>query len=405
MWADRIDELENKIEDKNDQIEDIQKDINKYSEELTGIRTEKDTLESAINELDVSRNKVSANINLTQSEIDSSLYNIEKLGLEINERRVEISLSTEAIGETVRRINENESQTLVEILLGYDKLSDFWNELDSLEQFQAFVRRDLKELNQSKSKLEGNKEQLQTKKHDLSQLQTQLVGQRSVIDDNKAQKDNLLQTTESEEVKYQYLLSEKIRQRRIFEQELSSIEEELRITIDPDSIPSTRSGVLAWPLDSVLITQHFGNTPFASANAQVYNGGGHNGIDLNSSTGTRVKAALSGTVTATGNTDLQPGCFSYGKWVLVRHNNGLSTLYAHLSVISVTPGEKLKTSDIIGFSGNTGYSTGPHLHFSVFASEGVQVVRLGDVKAVTNCGNMKIPIAPTEAYLNPLSYL
>lgn len=403
--ADRIDELEGQIGNKNEQITEIQKDIDRYAQELTGIRSEKRTLENAVGELDTSRRKVNANINLTQNEIDAAIYSIEKIGLEINNKQSEITLNAEALGATVRRINEQESQTFVETILGYDNLSEFWEELDSLEQFQIFVRKDLQELYDLKQELEKNKKSLQGKGHELSQLQTQLVGQKTVIDANKAEKDTLLQATKSEESTFQSLLVEKIRQREIFLKELAVIEDELRISVDPDSIPSSRSGVLAWPLDDVLITQYFGNTSFASANPQVYNGGGHNGIDLNASTGSKVRSALSGTVAATGNTDLQSGCFSYGKWALVRHNNGLSTLYAHLSVISVSAGKTLKTGDIIGFSGNTGYSTGPHLHFSVFASDGVQVLRLGDIKEVTNCGNMKIPVAPSEAYLNPLSYL
>ena len=403
--ADRTDELEKDIGDKNQQIQEIQKDINKFAEELTGIRTEKRTLKNAVNELDVSRRKVSANINLTQSEIDNAFYSIEKLGIEINEKKSGIQLNNEAISQTIRLLNEIESQTLVEIFLGYDNLSEFWDELDSLEQIQIVMQKDLRELYLLKEQSEINKEELQIKERELSQLQIVLVGQRAVIDTNKSQKDQLLEVTENEEAKFQSLLAEKIRQRKIFERELASIEDALRIAIDPDSIPSSGGGVLAWPLDDVLITQYFGNTTFATANPQVYSGGGHNGIDLGISNGTKVKSALSGNVTATGNTDLQRGCFSYGKWVLIKHNNGLSSLYAHLSVISVNPGQSVKTGDLVGFSGNTGYSTGPHLHFTVFASEGVQVVRLGDVKAVTNCGNMKIPIAPKEAYLNPLSYL
>jgi len=403
--ADRIDELENKIEETNSKVQEIQKDINKYTQELNVIRAEKQTLQSVINELDTSRKKVNANINLTQNEIDNAIYNIERFTLEIREKEQEIGLNTEAIGETVRLINEKESQTFAEAILGYDNLSDFWYELDSLQQFQAVVRKDLQELYDLKTQLQNSKKQLQTKEHELSQLKTQLFGQRSVIDNNKAEKDSLLQVTKSEESTYQKLLAEKIRQREIFLSELASIEEELRITIDPTSIPSSGSGVLSWPLDKIVITQYFGNTPFASANPQIYSGRGHNGVDFSASSGSRIKSSLSGTVTATGNTDLQQGCYSYGKWVLVKHNNGLSSLYAHLSVISVNPGQVVKTGDILGFSGNTGYSTGPHLHFTVFATEGVRVVRLGDVKTVTNCGNMKIPVAPQEAYLNPLSYL
>jgi murein DD-endopeptidase MepM/ murein hydrolase activator NlpD len=99
--------------------------------------------------------------------------------------------------------------------------------------------------------------------------------------------------------------------------------------------------------------------------------------------------------------------------VLVKHNNGLSTLYAHLSVTSVAQGQSVETGDVIGLSGNTGYSTGPHLHYAVYLSEGVQVRDIGQWyrengrSPTTACarGNAVIPVAPLEAYLNPLDYL
>ena len=116
-------------------------------------------------------------------------------------------------------------------------------------------------------------------------------------------------------------------------------------------------------------------------------------------------ASLSGTVTGTGNTDIYRGCYSYGKWVLIKHSNGLSTLYAHLSHIAVQDGATVSRGDVIGNSGNTGYSTGPHLHFSVYVSDAVQLKRLGDVKQKTACANAVIPVASLNAYLDPLEYL
>mgnify|MGYP001573419713 FL=1 len=154
------------------------------------------------------------------------------------------------------------------------------------------------------------------------------------------------------------------------------------------------------------ITQYFGNTAFATANAQIYNGSGHNAIDMGVPTGTPVTAALSGTVMATGNTDTVPGCYSYGKWVVVKHANGLATLYAHLSSIGVSSGQVVTTGEVIGNSGMTGYATGPHLHFSVFASAGVQIMTLREYRgATTPCANASMPVAPKDAYLNPMSYL
>ena len=122
--------------------------------------------------------------------------------------------------------------------------------------------------------------------------------------------------------------------------------------------------------------------------------------------GTPVLAALSGTVLATGNTDAAPGCYSFGKWVMVQHGNGLSTLYSHLSSIGVSKGQAVSTGEVLGNSGMTGYATGPHLHFGVYASAGVQITTLGAYRgATTPCSTASMPVAPKDAYLNPMSYL
>jgi murein DD-endopeptidase MepM/ murein hydrolase activator NlpD len=157
----------------------------------------------------------------------------------------------------------------------------------------------------------------------------------------------------------------------------------------------------------VKVTQFFGNTEFSSKNPQAYYGRGHNGIDLRAAVGTPVKAALSGTVMGSGNMDLANGgkCKnwgSYGKWILVKHANGLSTLYAHLSVVSAKNSQHVSAGDIIAYSGNTGTTFGAHLHFTVFASDGVSIQKL---TTSVHCKNAIIPVAPRAAYLNPLSFL
>ena len=167
-------------------------------------------------------------------------------------------------------------------------------------------------------------------------------------------------------------------------------------------LPKYGSGVLKYPLTNPIITQYFGNTPFASQNPQVYNGSGHNGIDFGTRVGTPILSALEGTVLGTGNTDASCSGVSYGKWVLIKHPNGLTSLYAHLSSILVKEGDRLATSQKIGLSGNTGYSTGPHLHFTVYASDVVQITSYRSKVCGTN---MTMPVAPRAGYLNPLTYL
>jgi len=419
--AQSIEELKKEIADFNAKIKALEEEIAQYEAELDVIGSDKQTLQRAIKELDVSRRKLLTNIKITENQIYSTTLQIQELGEEIVDKRDRILNDTEAVATALRRINEVESQSMVEMILGYDNLDELWNQLETLQRFQIVVRDELRTLKELKSELEDTKKSSEKKKAELTNYTTQLSGQKIVLEGNLSKKNVLLNQTVKKESEYQAILEERKAARELFENEMLELESQLRIIIDPNSIPPFGTGILRWPFsDNQMdgcktyqkslgnihcITQYFGNTPFATKNPQVYSGGGHNGIDFRSSVGTKVQAALSGTVVETGNTDLQRGCYSYGKWVLVKHNNGLSTLYAHLSYVSVRAGQGVATGDVIGFSGNTGYSTGPHLHFTVFASQGVEVVRLGDVKKITNCGNVRIPIAPLDAYLNPLSYL
>jgi murein DD-endopeptidase MepM/ murein hydrolase activator NlpD len=86
----------------------------------------------------------------------------------------------------------------------------------------------------------------------------------------------------------------------------------------------------------------------------------HTGIDIGAPTGTPVKAAMAGTVIATGYDN------TYGYHIIIRHHSGYQTLYGHLSVIRVKRGEQVDAGARIGDVGSTGMSTGPHLHFTVY---------------------------------------
>ncbi len=416
-----IDELKKEILDFNAKIAKLEAEITKYESELNVIGGNKKTLENAVNELSISKRKLQTSIKLTQNQIFSTTLQIQELAENIITKGDRIENDTEAVALAIRRMNELESQSMIEVILGYDNLDEFWNNLETLQKFQTTVRDELKTLKQLKSELESTKKSSEIKKGDLTNYKTQLSGQKNVLEGNLSKKNVLLDETVEKESEYQELLNTRLAAREQFENEMLELESQLRIAIDSGSIPPFGSGILRWPFSSEqmkrclsydkslgninCITQYFGNTPFSTKNPQVYSGRGHNGTDFRASIGTKIQSALSGTIVETGNTDLQKGCYSYGKWILVKHKNGLSTLYAHLSYVSVKAGQEVLTGDIIGFSGNTGYSTGPHLHFTVYASEGVKVVRLGDVKKITNCGNVRIPIAPLDAYLNPLSYL
>lgn len=86
----------------------------------------------------------------------------------------------------------------------------------------------------------------------------------------------------------------------------------------------------------------------------------HQGVDLRTPVGTPVTSIMSGVVVET-----EADRFGYGNKVIVDHGNGYETLYAHLAKIEVRTGDKVTTDSILGKSGNTGRSTGPHLHLEL----------------------------------------
>ena len=394
-------EIKKNIEEKNSQLQTLNNEIKVLDGQIQQVSKEKQSLQTAVKSLDVSSSKISKEIKVTENKISSTSLSIEQLEIEIGKKTAEIEGGKVAVAESLRKIEHADNLSFVEMVLANENLSTLWNDIATLEQFQNGVRVNVNNLENLKKELHAKRTAAADQKNNLIGLQSELGDQKKVIDGTKKEKSTLLNVTQNKESAYLKQLEEKKRLAAEFGRELANFEAELSILIDPTSYPKAGKGILSWPLESVFVTQYFGNTVFAQQTA-AYNGKGHNGIDFRASRGTKIKAALGGTVEGIGNTDAVLGCYSYGKWILIRHDNGLSTLYAHLDLISVGVGQRVETGEIIGYSGNTGYSTGPHLHFGVYASQGVKILKY---ETSINCKNAIIPVADLRAYLDPMIYL
>ena len=124
-----------------------------------------------------------------------------------------------------------------------------------------------------------------------------------------------------------------------------------RIRIQQNSTPSFGKP-LRVPL---VVTSRYGYRPHPVTGRYQF----HEGIDFRAATGTRVYASKSGRVTFAGRNG------GYGKVVGIEHEDDFTTLYGHLSQIRVKKGQIVSKGQVIGLSGNTGVSTGPHLHFEI----------------------------------------
>jgi len=419
VHASTIDDLQAQIDQHNQQIADIEKEIAQYQEELNKNTKEANTLKNQITQLETTKKKLVADISLTQKQIEAANLNIEELGLQIGQKEKEIGEKISALAEIIRNMKDSESASVVELVLSRENFSGFFDDLAKMEDFQKEINANLSDLRSMKETLQGEKTDQEKQKKGLVNFKLKLADQKQLVEINKTNKNQLLAETKNKESNYKSILAEKTKLRDAFAKELQDLESQLQIIIDPNSIPRAGSGVLAWPFtdqkmldckssynslkNMFCITQYFGNTSFATANPQLYQGGTHNGVDFRASEGTEILASSGGVIRGVGDTDRVCKNASYGKWILIDHGNGLSTLYAHLSLIKVSSGQKVERGQLIGYSGNTGSSTGPHLHFTVYATAGVNITTFAS--RICSGRNYTIPVASYSSYLNPLSYL
>ena len=349
------------IDSANSEIQRLKNEIAELQKNLNLTTAQKQTLQSAIKALDLQIQKLQKSVTLTSSQISVKDKEIGNLSGKIRTTEEQISDTKVAVASTLRQLERMDQEYLVTTLFGGGTLSSFFDEAVTVGSLRGELQNKIQDLGSLRNNLETSKTSAETKRKELDALKKNLTHQKNGVTAAKADQTTLLVQTKNKESEYQKLIAKKIAEQEKFEQDLRSFESQLGLSVSAGSFPAASSGILDWPLDSVRITQYFGNTDATCPNA------------------------------------------SYGKWVFIKHDNGLSTLYAHLSSISVSGGQSIGAGELVGYSGNTGYSTGPHLHFGVYATSGSEIASFPSSSCRGKTYTM--PVGDTKAYLNPLSYL
>jgi len=388
-----INDLKSQIDAKNEEIQKLEEEMKQYKGSIEGAQTLAKTLNAQIAKLNAEIKALNTQISLTSTKISKKELEIRQLGYEIENTETAMIERQKAIKGILISLNQSEENTAFEVFLKFGTISDFFTELENIEVLNGKIRENFGQLQDLKAELGTKKNSAEFASKDLKTLKSELVDQKLIQEQGKTEKNSVLKLTKNKESLYQKLLRETETKRAEIAAEIRAIESELTKLIDLSSLPPFGRGVLLKPIDGGTLTQLFGKTEFAAV-TDVYGNGVHNGVDFKASVGASIFAADKGVVKAVGNSDLVCNKGSYGKWILIDHPNKLATLYAHLSLIKVTQGQNVNRGDIIGLSGNTGYTTGPHLHFTVYDSRTVEL------RKSRVCG-----ILPYGGYLDPMLYI
>ena len=346
-----------------------------------------------------------------KNELKQMDYNISQLNLSIQANKItldKLNLQIAAASSDVQNINgavQNSKDTIRQLFTelqqaDHDNLFTIFLKNKSLSQ-SVDEAQSLATLNKALidniQNLKNYQLQLSKKIQEQKQIQVQkqvenvnLANRQTIVQEQKTEKQQILAQTKDQEQLYREQLQQVIQLQLSISSEVEKIEAELRKHIDPNLLPIPRPGVLAIPVEGNL-TQGSGYTKFAK---NGYRGQFHNGVDIGAPIGTPIVAPEDGTVIVTGNQDNYCRKAAYGRFVVLKHPDNLTTLYGHLSQIIVKKGDTVKKGDIIGYVGRTGYATGPHLHFTVYAGP---TFYMGFSRG---CGSM-----PYGGDLDPTDYL
>lgn len=385
-YSQQIDELKKEIEEKEAKIKELQEKAASYEKTIEQKKEEVDTLVNRILILDSQRRKLDIEIEVTEEKIGETVLKIEKLTLEIKTKEAEIETLKKRTGVILRTIREYDEIDLAEILLMGNNFSDIFNIAEAVRILQEEIQKKIEGIKILKAKLEGENQELNFQKEELENLKDDLYYKKVIVEGERNKKKDLLNITRQQEVKFQKLLKDVRRQQEEIQKEIYELESKLRHLIDPAKIPVPQKGLFSWPAEGVL-TQGYGPTTETGFINDFYTF--HNGIDIASSIGTPIKAAAKGIVTASGTN----GRYAYGNWLAIDHQNGLITLYAHLSTKKVKVGEEVKRGQVIGYMGSTGFSTGSHLHFTVYATNTFETMEKW------------FGLLPLGGSVNPMNYL
>lgn len=397
--------LRTQIADREKRIQETEREIKGINQNLNQIYKKKDTLENELNALTLIGKKNEAQIRQAEEGIRQGELSLEALDTSLVHNAENLEVLHSVLKRNFRQANEFELRGMT-FLLMHASFSDVLLRVEELERYSKALHFHLELLESETKQLEKNRVDITAERTLLEKKRRDLEDFHKLHQFSVQQQEVLVRQTRNDEAEYQKLLKEKQEERLELQQDMYAYESQIEYLRDPSAVPGPKKGLLYMPFSSSpRLTQRFGETSFARANALRYGRPFHDGLDFGLPHGTQLFSSADGVVVGTGNTDLAPRCESWGKWIAVEHPFGLTTLYAHLSLVKVRVGQTVKRGDLIGYSGNTGFSTGPHLHFGVYDSTGIRVVPYERISANPRCRGTVVPVAAQDAKLNPAEYL
>lgn len=341
--------------DLNSQLNEAKSKRKAAEQELSDIKDKKKVAEEDKAKLDAEIADLNSQIASVQAQLDATNVKLVAKEQELNEAEIACDNQFASFKTRARIMYENGPSTYIEILFSSGSFSEF---LSNIEIMRSILEYDNKILNERKAV----REQIAAQKNEIEEIKKEqetrnqtLTEMRGALSAKQQAKSEVIAQLTSQET----ALKTKIAEQQAEEDRIQRMINQALATQNSttvSTITATGTGTMLWPCPSTkYVTSEFGKRSQPTSGASTY----HKGLDIGGAMGADIVAADSGTILFSGNSS------SYGKYIVITHGGGITTLYAHCSQLLVKAGETVTKGQVIAKVGSTGISTGPHLHFEV----------------------------------------
>ena len=356
--AAQIAALEQKKKEQQEKLKDLEKQIAEAKAKKEDVMVTKKLLDQR-NQLLLEQ------IDDTQNQIDDAAAQIARYELLEQEQY-------ELFCQQVRSEEERGSLSYLSVLFKATSMADLLNRMEFVNEVAEYNKTLIAAMKETRENIKAEKTEMEAKEAQLGEQQDELQGKLD----------------ETTKLMNEYAADQRELERLYAAEEAAGkaiVAEINRLMAESDVVPSAEGFI--WPVTtSKMISSPQGNRVSPGNGIGSSN---HKGVDIcNVSYSSKIYATKSGKVLIASMpySDKDGGKSGYGNYVVIDHGGGMSTLYAHMSIVKVSVGQYVSQGDVIGVTGNTGASTGPHLHYEVHSTTMV------NGRAVT-------------VYENPLNYL
>lgn len=364
-----FDRLNEELAAKRAAIDELKKKTELYEQNIKIKQQEQLTLQSQLSLIDLQIQQAEVDIERVKQEIEAVNLELEQLATAIELKTQEVDQSQESLAQYLRVLYKYDQKTYLEIFITNTSFSEFFDQLKYLEELEGNVKDSLIALKDAKKGLEQQQGEKEAKKTELGDLSERLTTSITTLGSQKVYRADLLVETKESEQKFEELLEAARQEEQAAEAEITGLETKAREKLEQGGIDLNTSAALMWPVNPTKgISVYFYDPTYIFRRYFE-----HPAIDIPVSQGTAVRAAENGYVVRAKNAGLG---YSY---IMIVHNNELSTVYGHMSRIDVTEESYVVRGQQIGLSGGMPgtpgagrLTTGPHLHFEV-RSNGIPV--------------------------------